>query len=89
LYTGYERAELPSVPYAKQILEYVDILVAGRYQQNLRNTSLQWRGSENQEISFLSDRYNQSILLECNQVEINIDEFGSLVTLGYPDDSFG
>ncbi len=85
LYSGYEQDELKNMPYANQILEHVDILVVGRYEQAQRNTSLQWRGSENQKICFLSDRYDLSIVQECNQVEIHIDEFGGLVTLGYPD----
>ena len=84
LYTGYESGELTDIPNALQILKYVDILIAGRYDHSLRNTSLQWRGSENQEIRFLSAKYNQSIVQECNQIEIHIDEFGGTVTLGYP-----
>lgn len=84
-YTGYETGELDDIPHAREILTYIDILIAGRYDHSLRNTSLRWRGSENQEVLFLTDKYDSGIIQECNQVEIHIDEFGGVVTLGYPD----
>ncbi|UYM15897.1 4Fe-4S single cluster domain-containing protein [Endozoicomonas euniceicola] len=86
LYTGYELTELASMPVAQQVLAHVDILVAGRYREELRNPSLLWRGSTNQKIHFLSPKYDRTIIKECNQVEIHIDEFGGLVELGYPEE---
>lgn len=87
LYTGYEREEIQSLQ-KEEILEFVDILIPGRYKKEFRNTNLQWRGSENQEIQFLTKRYSSSIVEEGNYVEINIDEWGSTTILGYPDESF-
>ena len=85
LYTGYEFEEVQSFAIAPVIEQYVDILVTGRYEQSLRNTSLLWRGSENQQVRFLSDRFKSSDFVDCNQVEIHIDEFGAVTTLGYPE----
>ncbi len=48
LYTGYEWSYLSKV--MPSILEYIDILVDGRYVQALRDTQLHWRGSSNQHV---------------------------------------
>lgn len=86
LYTGYERSEIEANEAYSRSLNYVDILVSGRYVQEKRNTGLLWRGSSNQEVTFLSDRYANYEVQEQNQVEIEIDEFGRETILGFPDE---
>ena len=34
----------------KEVLNYIDVLVDGQYQDELRNPSLKWRGSSNQRV---------------------------------------
>lgn len=46
LYTGYAWEEISSLP----LLQYVDILVDGRFVESLKDTKLHWRGSSNQRI---------------------------------------
>lgn len=46
LYTGYKYEEIPD----KSILNYVDVLVDGRYIDELRDLSLAFRGSSNQRV---------------------------------------
>ena len=48
VFTGYRMEELPS--RQQDILKYIDILVDGRYVDDLRNPSLAYRGSSNQHI---------------------------------------
>lgn len=50
VYSGFTLSELQENPIAKEILRYVDVLVDGRFILELRNTSLEFRGSSNQVI---------------------------------------
>lgn len=84
IYTGYEKNELQT-KIAKKILQYTDILISGRYIEALRNDNLQWIGSENQKIDFLSDFYADYQQDNANYCEINISESGAITMLGFPD----
>ena len=54
LYTGYVFEDLINLSASdialKDILEGVDVLIDGRYDETLRNINLKWRGSSNQRI---------------------------------------
>ena len=45
-YTGYDWHSVKDLPYMK----YVDILVDGKYIEELRNVNLPWKGSSNQNV---------------------------------------
>lgn len=51
-YTGFEFEELmkDSVPGVSALLDYIDVLVDGRFVEELKDTSLRFRGSSNQRI---------------------------------------
>ncbi len=85
LYTGYELEEVYSKGYS-EILSYVDILIPGRFEESKKNVNLEWRGSENQEIIYLSDKYKNYKQVDANYIEITIDENGKQIILGYPDE---
>ncbi len=57
-YSGYTYRELTSgeVAHADELLKHVDMLIDGRYSQELK-AALPWRGSTNQNTHFLTDRY--------------------------------
>lgn len=57
-YTGYtlEHLRRRGSPAQKALVARVDILVDGRYVA-ARHTDLRWRGSDNQQVHFLSPRY--------------------------------
>lgn len=55
-YTGYLREELESDAGKRALLRYVDILVDGPYVESEDHGEL-WRGSANQRIHCLTDRY--------------------------------
>ena len=84
IFTGFEMEEIQNTA-CRSILSYTDILVTGRYQEDLRTVDHQWIGSLNQEIHFLTSRYSESIIENGNYVEIVIDESGKETILGFPD----
>lgn len=83
LFTGYEMAEISDKNYTP-LLDFVDILLTGRYDEQQRNTDLQWIGSNNQQIHFLTDRYANHPIQNANYVEIQIDPQGQLQFMGFP-----
>ena len=54
LYTGYTLAQVKTIIPA--ILPYLDVLVDGRFVEELKDIKLEWRGSSNQVIHYLKDR---------------------------------
>jgi anaerobic ribonucleoside-triphosphate reductase activating protein len=85
LFTGYELDELYKNPEKKEALAFTDILISGRFKQEKRTTLHQWIGSTNQEVHFLSSKYDSSIIQNSNYVEVIIDDSGQLNVLGFPD----
>ncbi len=57
-YTGYLLKDIlaDKIPHAKNILRYIDILIDGPYIEE-KKAPLIWRGSRNQRVHFLTDRY--------------------------------
>ncbi|CAM2889172.1 anaerobic ribonucleoside-triphosphate reductase-activating protein [Vibrio diazotrophicus] len=51
LWTGYLLSELSEAQ--KQVLEYIDVLIDGKFIKELADPSLDWRGSSNQVIHYL------------------------------------
>lgn len=73
-YTGYTMEELKEKKdkWIDNLLKLVDILITGRYVESLRGNFL-WRGSKNQKILFLSNRYIQyKDFLEKEEAEAEI-----------------
>jgi len=52
LWTGYLLGELTEEQ--KQVIEYVDVVIDGKFEQELADPSLHWRGSLNQKIHYLN-----------------------------------
>ncbi|MFV0576360.1 MAG: anaerobic ribonucleoside-triphosphate reductase-activating protein [Vibrio sp.] len=53
MWTGYTLAELNEVQ--QEVIALVDVLIDGKFEQDLADPSLMWRGSSNQVIHRLSD----------------------------------
>lgn len=85
LYSGYEKEELDEIQ--AKCVDLSDLVILGRYREDLRNTSLRWRGSENQVLYSPTGRYDiGSILDGDNEVSVHIDQQGQISIHGYPDD---
>jgi len=52
-YTGWRLEDLQNMPAAQVLLQEIDVLIDGPYEEARRSLTLQWRGSENQRIIYL------------------------------------
>ena len=64
VFTGwtYESICRSDDPDVKSLLEQADLLVDGPFLPNQIDNRLLWRGSSNQQIYFLTDRYSPDVL---------------------------
>jgi anaerobic ribonucleoside-triphosphate reductase activating protein len=91
LFTGweYEQMRHSNNQAVRQLLSQIDILVSGRFIKRLADKDLVWRGSSNQKMRFLTDRYSPSVLQNGHvQVEAVLKQGATNVLMtGFPDDS--
>jgi len=86
--TGFESDELVS-PAQRRLLELSDVVVSGPYRRELDSPELPWRGSSNQQVVFLSDRYGPDDIPEvCGELEVHIGGEGDAVITGVPPASW-
>lgn len=83
LFTGYELAELTR-PEHGTLLALSDVVVSGRYVEAQRSLDLPWRGSANQQIHFLTQRYGPADMLRAPEVEFHLGADGALTVTGFP-----
>lgn len=83
LYTGFLPSEFDETMQA--CFDLSDIAVTGRYVQELRDTTLRWRGSRNQQVHFISELYDESVLQEQTEVECHILPNGEIRMVGYAE----
>ena len=84
LYTGYEKAEFNDLMW--QCFNSSDLVIAGRYRDELRDVGLVWRGSTNQILESPTGYYDVTKFEESQEIEVHIDHETNEVTLtGYPD----
>lgn len=92
-YTGFQLETLlkDGTPPQRALLERLDILVDGPYEQE-NHCELLWRGSSNQTVHFLTDRYhhleNAVDDYRGSQIEFEIDRGGELAWMGIPPRGF-
>jgi anaerobic ribonucleoside-triphosphate reductase activating protein len=65
-YTGYTFEELLKKDITKKCLEYIDVLVDGRYDEKLRNPELFYRGSSNQRLIDVQDSLKKREIITKN-----------------------
>lgn len=83
LYTGYNPSEFDES--MQNCFDLSDIAVTGRFVHKLRDTSLRWRGSSNQQVHWISDVYDNSVLQEQTEVECHILPNGEIRMVGYAE----
>ncbi len=83
-FTGNKIEELQTK--YKSILENIDLLIDGEYQENNQDFSRPWVGSSNQNYYFLTDKYNEKMLSEYkNKIEVNVNKNGTIFINGMGD----
>lgn len=93
LYTGYTLEHLieEGTIAQRELLAELDILVDGPYVEH-RHTDLYWRGSDNQRILFLSERFREAWSKRIDQVNETPLEFeihhDSILWMGIPPKGF-
>jgi anaerobic ribonucleoside-triphosphate reductase activating protein len=83
VFTGYSLEEI-SGPDHRSLIEVTDVLVAGRYLQHHRASGLPWRGSSNQVVHFLTDRYGPGDMQAAAEIEFHLANDGSVAVTGFP-----
>ena len=85
-FTGGILDELKQNPKNKKLLENIDLLIDGPFEQDKIDFSRPWCGSSNQRYHFLTDRYSEEIFTKYkNKVEINISKSGIVFMNGMGD----
>ena len=81
LFTGYTWEEVQCMPDAKELLSYVDVLIAGRYDASQR-LARDLRGSANKTVHMLTDRYTLAEVQAVPPAEVIITEAGEVMVSG-------
>lgn len=81
LLTGYTWEEIEQMPDAEALLACVDVLIAGRYGASQRLAS-DLRGSANQAVHLLTDRYTMGDLQSVPSAEVIITTQGEVMVSG-------
>ena len=86
LYTGFTLDQIKNSEFSR-ILDELDLLVDGPYVASKKEFNRRWIGSSNQNLYFLSDRYNPG--MDCfdksNELELRLKN-GELKIYGFPSD---
>ena len=88
-YTGYTYEEIKNSanPYWHKLLNYLDILIDGEFKKE-KKMPLLWRGSSNQKVYFLSEKYKKYSLM-INEYYQNFEFHivdGSIILTGFIDE---
>ncbi|MEI2356175.1 anaerobic ribonucleoside-triphosphate reductase activating protein [Mesobacillus zeae] len=62
-YTGYTFEEIQKRPLFKSTLEYIDVLVDGRFREAERDLTLKFKGSRNQRLIDVQKSMNESTVI--------------------------
>lgn len=81
LFSGYTLEEIHALPLGPPILEHVDVLIAGRYNRAL-HLAQGLRGSANQSIHLLTNRYSLTEIEATPPAEVVIDAHGNISLSG-------
>ena len=81
LFSGYRRSEIDQIRFAGEALNYIDILIAGRYEQENR-IARGLIGSSNKQVIFLTQRYSMKDLEQTPTSEVLINSDGEVQLTG-------
>ncbi|MEE9543785.1 MAG: anaerobic ribonucleoside-triphosphate reductase activating protein [Thermodesulfobacteriota bacterium] len=89
VYTGYNHETLISRENTAACLDYIDVLIDGEFVESKKEKTLLARGSSNQKIIILNDRYKEEDFHMPGKVEITIGADGTVTSTGFSDPGFG
>jgi anaerobic ribonucleoside-triphosphate reductase activating protein len=81
LFSGFSHEEIDRMGRLPQLTAVVDVLVAGRYREDMR-LARGLRGSHNKTVHLLSDRYTEADIDASPVSEVLIDASGGIVITG-------
>ena len=67
LYTGYRFEEVRNLP----VMQFVDVVVDGRFIQSLKDVKLPWRGSENQRVIDVPKTFKLKQIVLLSELDYN------------------
>ena len=83
LFSGFSRNEIRENPIREKCLSYIDVLIDGRYVEELKVES-SLRGSSNQEFYFFSDKISREELFFDQEIELSLEN-DRIVMTGFPN----
>lgn len=85
VYTGYDYEELKEKEEMKTILSLIDVLIDGGYEASKKETTTLARGSTNQRLHFLTNRYELDDFIMSGKMEITIGADGRITGTGFDE----
>lgn len=86
-YTGFTYEKIVTLKESQNFLSQIDILVAGTYDESQAG-NYKWRGSANQEVHFLTERYKDLAMnfqdSGNSEIEIKVYPDGRTTVTGFP-----
>ncbi len=83
VYTGFTYEEILETPELTISLAYIDVLIDGAYEDEKKEKSLLARGSTNQRLHFLTNRYELADFHMPGKVEVIIGSDGMIKETGF------
>ncbi|MBN2548054.1 MAG: radical SAM protein [Anaerolineales bacterium] len=81
VFSGFTLEEIQRIPEGPDILEHIDVLIAGRYQENLR-LARGLMGSANKKAHLLTPRYSMKDLQAVPDAEVILTPTGEIMLSG-------
>ena len=64
LWSGYTYEEIIKDNYKKQFLDYIDVLIDGKFEEANKNLMIKYRGSSNQRVINVKDTLNKGKIIQ-------------------------
>src|SRR5262249_55098020 len=81
VFSGFSWEEIQTMPQALVVLPLIDVLIAGRYQEDKR-VATGLIGSSNKTVHFLTSRYGPDDLVDVPEAEVIVTADGTIIVSG-------
>ena len=83
VYTGFTYELLSASRICRAIFRYTDVLIDGRFDETKREPTMLARGSTNQRLHILSNRYMEKDFIMPGKVELIVGSEGTIIQTGF------